>query len=140
MANPTFRETDLFDEAARDLPQAPQPRLQIEAMPGIDGWFVQTHGTAGREIKAHGLISQTGTTCAQAHQNVKTRLRALQELVADGVEGTYVGTDGAVYSTCLLESFAPEGPVEMTRLGETSYLASIACKATIQQLVCDEET
>ncbi len=139
MANPTFRDISLFDEAARDLPGSPMPRVRTEAMPGIDGLYLQVLGCGGREIVAEGILSHSGSTPAQAHQNLKDRLRDLEQLVAKGQEGTYVGTDGAFYNHCLLRSYAPQQSVEMTRLGSSSYLAGLACKAIIQQLVIEKE-
>jgi hypothetical protein len=138
MANPTFRDIPLFDEAARDLPGSPTPRLRTEAMPGIDGLYLQVLGCGGRQITAQGILSRSGSTPAQAHQDLKDRLRDLQQLVAQGQEGTYVGTDGAVYGHCLLRSYVAEGPVEMTRLGAGGYLAGLSCKAIVQQLVIEQ--
>jgi hypothetical protein len=134
MANPTFDGVDLFDEAARDMPGPIQSRLSIEAMPGIDGLYVQNFGAGERVIRAEGLISRAGATPAQAHQAAKSRLRIVQDLVTRGTVATYIGTDGCAYPCAVLGEFGPAGPLEMTRLSDSSYLGQLPCKAVIRQL------
>lgn len=134
MANPTFDGVALFDEAARDLPGPIQSRIATEAMPGIDGLYVQNFGAGQRHIRAQGLVSRPGATAAQAHAAAKSRLRIVQDLVTSGTVATYIGTDGCAYPCAMLRRFEPDGPMEITRLSETSYLAQLPCEAAIHQL------
>lgn len=78
MAIPTFNGQSLFSKAAADLPGAIKVRVHTETMPGVDGEFVQPHGTGARQIAATGWLEGSGATPAAAHQALKTAIRTAQ--------------------------------------------------------------
>ncbi len=137
MSIPTFSETALFDEAARDQPGPVEARIETQHMPGVDGQFAVCHGRSGRQIVATGRLAATGSTPAEAHQALKTALRSRQELADGQTVADYVGTDAATYRYCLLRSYEMTGPVEISRLSESAVLAGAPCRAILLQLLAE---
>jgi hypothetical protein len=129
MSNPTFNSQLLCDCCAVDLPGAPEARVYLESLPGVNGNFVQLHGRGGRRIVLRGELTATATTPAAAHQGLKTLLRQRQQLVGAG--GTYVGTDGHAYSNCVLMSYHPRA--SRVWANGTDYTASAPINAEIHQ-------
>jgi hypothetical protein len=137
MSLPTFDDTALFDEAARDRPGPVEARIETQHMPGVDGQFAVCHGQSGRQIEAGGRLAATGSTPAEAHQALKAALRTRQ-LLADGqTVADYVGTDASTYPNCLLQSYEMTGPVEISRLSESTVLAGAPCRAILRQLLAE---
>jgi len=133
MSIPTFNSVTLASRAARDMPGSPQVRIAAETMPGLDGQFVQLHGTAGREIIVRGVLEATGATAVEAHQALKTALRARQAQADGATVATYVGTDGASYASCLLTSYEATGEVQVSP-ANSAYQALVSVEARILQL------
>lgn len=134
MAIPTFNGQSLFSKAAADLPGAIKVRVHTETMPGVDGEFVQPHGTGARQIAATGWLEGSGATPAAAHQALKTAIRTAQALADGQTVATYVGTDGHSYETCLLVSYEPQAEAQ-TSAGGGSYRAVVPVEATLRQVV-----
>ena len=134
MSIPTFDASELVTKAARDVPGGIAPRHHAETMPGLDGRFVQPHGTAGRQIAVNGALQATGETPAAAHQALKVALRAKQALVDGQTVADYVGTDGHTYSNCILLSYEPRGQTIVSSAGPP-YTATVFVVAGVAQLV-----
>ncbi len=134
MAIPTFNGEPLFSKAAADSPGGAVARIQTETMPGVDGEFVQGHGTAAREIVATGWLEASGATPAAAHAALKTLLRANQALVDGQTVATYAGTDAHDYDNCVLVSYEPQDEAR-TSAGGGSFQAVIPAEAVIRQVV-----
>ena len=123
MPIPTFNGVELASGAVRDLPGCPAVRMLAETLPGIDGQFVQTHGKGAREIVVRGVLSTGGGTPAAAHQTLKLALRDKQTLADGATVATYVGTDGAQYTNCVLTAYEPAGEVQLASGGSGSQAA-----------------
>ncbi len=134
MAIPTFDNQPLFSKAAADAPGSISARVQLETMPGVDGQFLQGHGTGGRQIVATGWLEAAGATPAAAHAALKSALRARQSLVDGQTVATYVGTDSHGYDHCLLLSYEPQDRAR-TSAGGGSYRAVVPVEAVLRQLV-----
>ena len=133
MSIPTFYSTALVTRAARDMPRCPQVRLRAETLPGVNGQYVQLHGTGGREIVVRGVLEADGATPALAHQDLKASLRSKQAL-ADGARvADYIGADGATYAHCVLTSYEAVGEVQVSP-AESGYRALLFVEAKIRQL------
>ena len=133
MSAPTFNSTPLVSRAGRDLPASPRVRVKAETMPGVNGQFVQLGGTGERTIIVRGVLEASGQSPAEAHQAVKSALRAKQGL-ADGMTvATYVGTDGSQYANCLLEAFEATGDIHVSPSGG-NYTGSVLIEARIMHL------
>ena len=133
MAVASFNQTELFTHAGRDRPGEPAPRVYAETMPGLDGLFVQPHGTGGRRIAVAGVLQGSGSTPAAAHEDLKVALRAKQALVDGATVATYVGTDGHSYANCMLIGYEPAGEVSVSPAGPP-YTATLLVKATVLEL------
>ena len=133
MSNPTFNGVSLCSAAAAETVHAPEARLEIELLPGVDGQYVQTHGHGGRKIEVRGVLTAAGGTPGGAHQNLKALLRAKQALADGATVATYVGTDAANYGYCVLTSYLPAAPVHVSPAGAT-YEALLHVTATLHQL------
>ncbi len=134
MSNPQFNGTELVTRAGRDLPGGVAARYYAETMPGVDGLFVQTHGTAGRRIAVRGILQASGETPSAAHQALKTLLRARQALADGRTVASYVGSDGHSYSNCMLVSYEPAGEVVVSSAGPL-YTATMLVAAVVLQLL-----
>ncbi len=130
MSTPTFNSTLLVSRAGRDLPGSPDVRIRTETLPGVDGQFVQPHGTVGRKIIVRGVLETTGESPDLAHQALKAALRTKQELADGDTVATYVGTDGQSYQNCMLTSYEPVGEVHVTP-GDSNYRAIVFIEARI---------
>ena len=108
-------------------------RVRTETLPGVDGEYVQPHGTAGRDITTDGWLEASGNTPALAHAALKTLLRARQDAADGATVATYVGTDGHDYDNCVLISCAPQAAVETTAGGGT-FRAVVPVKAVFRQV------
>ena len=133
MPIPTFNGTPLASAAQRDLPGSPEVRSYTETLPGVDGRFVQTAGRGGRGIAMTAILEATGDTPAEAHQNLKTALRARQGLADGRTVATYVGADGHSYKHCLLTRYRAVGQVQVCA-GGPPYRAVVAVAAELIQL------
>ena len=133
MANPTFDGESLFSKAATDTPGSIAARLQTETMPGVDGEFVQGHGTASREIIATGWLEASGATPAAAHAVLKALLRSKQALVDGQTVATYVGTDAHDYDHCILLAYEPQDKAR-TSAGGGSFRAVVPVEAVLRQV------
>lgn len=102
-AKPTFNLCELATRGYYDIPQSPRARIAVENVPGVNGDFVQVHGSGGREIEVHGQMAIQGNTADLAHSLCKLAIRSCQNLV--GTTGIYVGCDGVGYSNCSLMSY-----------------------------------
>ena len=95
MSIPTFNAQALVSRAGRDMPSCRRVRFHAVSMPGIDGLYVQPHGSAQREITVQGILEAQGASAALAHQQLKSDLRDKQAMADGQTVSTYVGTDGA---------------------------------------------
>jgi len=134
MAIPTFNGTSLFSKAAADLPGKVAVRLHTETMPGVDGEFVQLHGTGARQITATGWLAGAGATPAAAHQALKDAIRTKHALADGQTVASYVGTDGHSYKNCVLVSYEPQDEAQ-TSAGDGSYSAVVPIEVTLRQVV-----
>jgi len=133
MSIPTFNGSALVTKAGRDLPGAPAARIHTETLPGLDGEFIQPHGSAGRRIVVRGVLQATAGTPAQAHQALKADLRAKQALADGRTVGTYVGTDGHAYANCAVVSVQAEGDIVLSQT-PGSCTATVHVRAIVRQL------
>jgi len=133
MSIPTFNGVSLCSAAAAETLHAPEVRLRIESLPGVDGQYVQTHGRGGRTIEVRGVLTAAGATPAGAHQNLKALLRAKQALADGATVASYVGTDAAAYGNCVLTSYLPAAPVHVAPSG-ANYEALLHVTAQLHQL------
>jgi len=133
MSIPTFNSTALVSGAARDLPGSPEVRLHAEALPGVNGRYVQRHGSGARKIIVRGVLEASGANPAVAHQNLKTSLRAKQDLADGNTLASYVGTDGQTYTNCMLTEYRAAGDVQVSPAG-SGHRALVFVEATILQL------
>jgi len=134
MSIPTFASISLCSRAAREEIAAPDVRAQIEHMPGVDGQFVQPHGSGGRDIRVTGVLEANGASATAAHQALNTSLRSLQ-MLADGMSvGTYVGTDGASYPECMVLWIRPTGSVHVGGEGTAAFRAAVTVESLLRQL------
>jgi len=134
MAIPTFNGESLFSRAAADMPGKIDVRVRTETMPGVDGEFVQPHGTGARQITATGWLEGAGATPAVAHQALKAAVRTKQALADGQTVATYVGTDGHSYQKCLLVSYELQAGVR-TSAGGGSYRAIVPVEVVLRQVV-----
>ncbi len=134
MAIPTFNGESLFSRAAADFPGAISVRTYAETLPGVDGEFVQPHGTGARQITATGWLEAAGETPAAAHQALKAAVRARQALADGQTVATYVGTDGHSYENCILISYEPQDRAQASA-GGGSYRALAPIEAVLRQVV-----
>lgn len=135
MSTPTFNGTELTSAAEHEIIGGPEVRYHAEAMPGLDGRFVQTHGTGGQTIIVRGLLKSTSAqaTAALAHSTVKTLLRTKQGLADGSTVASYVGTDGTTYTNCMVLSYEPAGTVQIVK-GGSNYRGYIRVEARILHL------
>lgn len=133
MSVPTYNSTPLVSRAGRDLPSAPHVRVKAETLPGVNGQFVQLYGTGGRTIVVRGVLEASGQSPAQAHQAVKSALRARQNLADGTTVATYIGTDGSQYANCILETFEAAGEIHVSP-GAGNYKGSVLIEARILHL------
>ena len=132
MASPTFDGNALFSAAWRDMPGQPEVRHTAETLPGVNGRFVQLHGTGGRTINASGLLRATESTPAAAVTTLKAMLRTRQGYADGATMAIYLGTDGNSYGNCILISYRPVGEITISQSGAT-YTASLRCAAQLLQ-------
>ncbi len=133
MSIPTFNATALVSGAARDLPGSPEVRLHAEMLPGVNGRYVQRHGTGGRKITVRGVLEASGADPATAHQNLKTSLRAKQNLANGNTLASYVGTDGQTYTNCMLTEYKATADVQVSPAA-SGHRALVFVEATILEL------
>ncbi|MHC4718667.1 MAG: hypothetical protein ACYS5V_16995 [Planctomycetota bacterium] len=133
MPIPTFNGTELGSGGQRDLPASPEVRSYSETLPGVDGRYVQPAGRGGRRIAFRAVLQAAGTTPAQAHQDLKTALRARQQLADGRTVASYVGTDGHDYGHCLLLSYRAAGTVSV-RADGTACQAAVPVAGIVLQL------
>ena len=133
MSIPTFNATALVSGAARDLPGSPEVRLRAETLPGVNGKYVQRHGTGAREISVRGVLEASGANPAAAHQSLKTSLRAKQDLADGSTLANYVGTDGQTYTNSMLTEYKATGDLQVSPAA-SGYRAVVFVEATILQL------
>jgi len=129
MSNPTFDSQTLCDRSAVEVPSAPAARVYTENLPGVDGDFIQLHGSGGRRIHLQGELTASGATPSAAHQALKVLISQRQRLV--GAAATYVGTDGQSHSDCVLMSYQPQA-ARVAANGQ-DYTASAAIAAEIYE-------
>ena len=135
MANPTFNSTDLTTDAPREIIGGIRVRAYLESLPGVDGEYAQPHGTSGRDIIVQGVLkSSSQTTAALAHSTLKTTLRTKQDLVDGATVAAYVGTDENSYSNCMLLSYEPMGPIQVSRAGASSFFGFVVVLARVRDL------
>jgi len=133
MANPTFDGTVLTTDAPAERIGSPTPRVRSETMPGVQGEFVQTSCSAGRDIVVTGIYRGTPAALTlDAQAALKNSLRTLQAKVAHRVSA-YVGVDGHTYPACVLTSYRPVSDMRYTRVGG-NYEAIVRVQATIRDL------
>jgi len=133
MAIPTFNGTPLASGGQRDRPGSPEVRSYAETLPGVDGRFVQPAGRGGRRIVMTAVLQATGDTPAEAHENLKTALRAKQALADGRTVAAYVGTDGHSYDGCMLTAYRAVGRAGVSP-GGPPYRASVAVSGELIQL------
>ena len=134
MPLPTFDSVALLSRAARDLPSCQRVRVRGETLPGVNGQFVQPHGTAEREIVVRGVLEAAGASAAEAHQALKSELRGRQALADGATIAEYVGTDGSQYSNCMLTSYEATEEAKVSRLSQSSFKAFVPIEARILHL------
>ena len=134
MAIPTFAGTALVSAAAQEVLGPPDVRLHMETMPGVDGLYVQGHGVGGRKIAVVGVLAETSTTAALAHEDLKAALRMKQSLCDGRTVASYVGTDGAAYPNCLVIDYQPKGASHVEDNGDGTFTARVFVNTTLQQL------
>ena len=133
MSLPAFNGTALFTRAGRDLPGGIAARYYAEALPGLDGRFVQPHGAGERHILSRGALQADGGTPAQAHQQLKADLRARQSLADGRTVAGYLGADGHSYPNCMLVSYEPLGETSVSASGPP-FTATVFAVARVLQL------
>ena len=133
MSIPTFNEIALCSRAARESIGCPDVRTYVETMPGVDGEFVQCHGSGGRGIRVTGILEATDTAPAGAHEALKESLRTLQALADGATVASYVGTDGQSYGNCILSSVRTTAALDVCRAAG-GYRAIVAIEAVLHQL------
>jgi len=129
MSNPTFDSQTLCHRSAVEIPSAPAARIHVESMPGVDGDFVQLHGSGGRRIRLQGEITASGATPSAAHQALKAVIYQRQQLI--GRVATYFGTDGQSHGDCVLMSYQPQAA--RVAANEQDYTASAPITAEIYE-------
>jgi len=129
MSNPTFDSQTLCDRSAVEVPSAPAARIYTENLPGVDGDFVQLHGSGGRKIRLRGEITASGDTPSAAHQALKALISQRQQLI--GRAAAYVGTDGSSHGDCVLMSYQPQA-ARVAANGQ-NYTASAPITAEIYE-------
>ena len=133
MATATFNGSALVTWAARDLPGCPRVRVRAEMLPGVDGDYVQLHGTSGREITVRGVLESLGESPAEAHQALKLALRNKHKHADGATVATYTGTDLAEYPNCVMLSYETRGDVQLAH-DESGYRATVLVEAKILHL------
>ena len=133
MSIPTFNAVALCSAAAVETLGAVDLRLDVDTMPGVDGEYVQFHGRGGRTIEVRGVLSATGATPAAAHQALKALLAQKQALADAATVATYVGTDSASHTNCLLQTYQPTDAVAVNP-ESGAYRALQHVTATLRQL------
>ena len=133
MSIPTFNSQALVSRAARDMPACPRVRIHAETMPGIDGLYVQPHGSAQREITVRGILEAQGESAVLAHQQLKRYLRDKQAMADGKTVSTYVGTDATQYPHCMLQTYEASDKIRVSP-GESTFEAFVPIEANILQL------
>jgi len=133
MAIPTFNGQELFSRGAAETPGPVAVRIRTETMPGVDGEFLQGHGTGGREIRASGWLEATAATPAAAAAAVKALLRARQGMADGQTLAAYAGADGHEYPHCVLVSYEAAAEVRTCAAGG-AFAAAVPAEAVLRQV------
>lgn len=133
MADPTFDSVALTTDGAKNVIRSSQARAYIETLPGVNGAYMQAHGTGARPIIATGIYKVSGQETAIAALQALTAAFRVCEAKVDGETiGSYVSTDGVTYGYCLLQSYN-HGQMRTCTVGST-YSAYMTVTAQLIQL------
>ena len=100
MAIPTFAGFSLFTDSAIENIGTIEPRNYTETLPNVNGEFVQPTGNGGRTITSSGFLG------ASTEVALKTLIANWQKYANGRTVDTYIGSDSASYSTCILLSYS----------------------------------
>ena len=115
----SFSETDLASYGETGRSGAPQVRLAMSHIPGVNGAYLSTYGHGARQFEGNGFLEAQGGSKASALSSLVTAFEAVASLAAGASLAAYQHTDGSSHSNCLLASYDRVGPVEYEEDGGT---------------------
>ena len=135
MANPTFAGNALFDVASRSARTGKRTRMRFETLPGVNGEFVQTHGTGGQTYRLRGWVNGAASgTQSGARTNLRTRMTTLEDYADGSTVGTFVDTDATSIANCILVSFGPSEAQVYYKPSGANWICRCRAEAVVRSL------
>jgi hypothetical protein len=133
MSNPTFNTLALADLAARTQFSSRQSRAVTEALPGVDGLYVQPLGSGGRRIEVTGLLFRSSILPGLARGDALAAFAARERLADGRTVAAFVDADGTPYPNCMLTRLS-HGPLRLACPAAGAYEAYLPVTAELLQL------